>query len=71
MSKQHVGVTYEEDECLITLFCECEDCGVPLAEFNNGCQCEGFLRRKEDFLGWNGITQEDATTLLNTLRRNK
>lgn len=69
MSKQeHIGVSYEEDKCLVTLFCECKDCPMPLAEFNNGCQCKGWQRRKYDFISFNGITEEEATTLLQELR---
>jgi hypothetical protein len=69
MSKQkHIGVSYLEDECLVTLFCECKNCSVPLAEFNNSCQCEGKQKRTEDFIGWNGITEQEATTLLQEIR---
>ena len=66
--KEHTKVSYQEDKCLVTLFCECKDCSVPLAEFSNGCQCEGWQSRTEDFIGWNGITKEQATTILQELR---
>lgn len=68
---KHVDVWYEEDECLITLFCRCEECSIPLAEFNNGCKCLGAAQRKEHFIGGNGITQEEAQALLNELRSKK
>jgi hypothetical protein len=69
MNKQeHIGVSYLEDECLVTLFCECKDCSVPLAEFNNGCQCESWQKRIEDFTSWNGISKEQATKLLHTMK---
>lgn len=69
MPKEHVGVSYQEDECLITLFCECEDCSIPLAEIDNGCQCEYSSIRKYKFIDFsNDITLEEATSLLNTLK---
>jgi hypothetical protein len=65
MSKQHVEVTYEEDKCLITLFCECQDCSIPLAEIDNGCTCPYSAIRRNKFINFgNDITQEEATTLL-------
>jgi hypothetical protein len=66
--QEHIGVSYEEDKCLITLFCKCEDCSMPLAEFNNGCECEGWQRRKYDFIGFNGISEEEARKLLHKMK---
>lgn len=70
MSK-HKDVWFAEEECLITLFCSCEDCSVPLAEIDNGCKCEHSAIRKYKFINFgNDITQEEATILLNNLRSN-